>query len=77
MMGMMGLTDADLFAAIVRIEGVIDDVDGVPGVLIVANDGVDWNAAVGHSLPVEQRRSQTARTILFIAIQNQSIHIQF
>lgn len=42
-------TDANWFTAIVRIKGVIDDVDRVPSVLIVARDCVDGYAALHHT----------------------------
>ena len=45
-------TDADWFTAIVRIEGVINDIDRVPSVLIVARNCVDGYAALHHTRSV-------------------------
>lgn len=55
-------TDANVFAAVVRIESVVDDVDGVVGVVVLADEGVDGHSAGGHRLAVEHGQTQAGRT---------------
>lgn len=60
--GLVSITDAHLFAAIVGIESVVDDVDGFPGILILADDSVNWHTTIVDIVSVKECRSQTRRT---------------
>ena len=55
------LTEADLFSTIVWIEHVIDDIDRVPGILIVSSYGIDWHSAFEDAVAVEEGRAKARR----------------
>lgn len=54
--------DANGFTSIVRIESVVDNIDRIPGVLIISCDCIDGHAALHHTRSVEEGRSETSRT---------------